>query len=205
MGCKRVLLSNTWYPAITADNAEVVSDRIVRVVPEGVVTEGSDGTTTTHELDALLLGTGFTVQDPPITHTISVDGTTLFEHWKKTGKAALHGVAVAGFPNMFFLGGPNTALGHNSVLLMMEAQVDHVMKALDVLDQGRTALSPRPDVEAAYDAKIQRELQPTVWNAGGCNSWYLDENGRNTTVWPGWTFTYMRQLRDFKVDEYELS
>lgn len=202
LGCKRVLLSNTYYPALAAPNASVVTDRIVRVVPSGVVTE--DGTT--HELDALILGTGFKVQDPPIAHKVSVDGVTLAEHWKKTGMAALHGVAVAGFPNLFILMGPNTALGHNSVLLMIEAQIDHLVKALDLLDRtGQRALEPRADVQAAYDKRIQRELQTTVWNSGGCNSWYLDEHGRNTVLWPTFTFTYMRELRAFRPEEYVLS
>jgi cation diffusion facilitator CzcD-associated flavoprotein CzcO len=199
LGCKRVLLSNTYYPALAAPNASVVTDRIVRVVPSGVVTE--DGTT--HELDALILGTGFAVQDPPIAHKVSVDGVTLAEHWKRNGMTALHGVAVAGFPNLFFLMGPNTALGHNSVLLMIEAQIDHVIAALDLLDaRGLRTIEPRADVQAAYDKRIQRELQPTVWNSGGCNSWYLDEHGRNTVLWPTFTFTYMRELRAFDPAEY---
>jgi cation diffusion facilitator CzcD-associated flavoprotein CzcO len=202
LGCKRVLLSNTYYPALAAPNASVVTDRIVQVVPSGVVTD--DGTT--HELDALILGTGFTVQDPPIAHKVSVDGVTLAEHWKKSGMAALHGVAVAGFPNLFFLMGPNTALGHNSVLLMIEAQIDHLVRALDLLDaRGLRAIEPRADVQAAYDKRIQRELQPTVWNSGGCHSWYLDEHGRNTVLWPTFTFTYMRELRAFDPSEYVLS
>jgi len=175
-------------------------------VPTGVVTEDAAGMRTTHELDALILGTGFTVQDPPIAHKVAVDGVTLAEHWKRSGMAALHGVAVAGFPNLFFLMGPNTALGHNSVLLMIEAQIDHLIAALDLLDrEGMTTIEPRADVQAAYDAKIQRDLQPTVWNSGGCNSWYLDEHGRNTVLWPTFTFIYMRELRAFQPSEYVLS
>jgi cation diffusion facilitator CzcD-associated flavoprotein CzcO len=206
LGCKRVLLSNHYYPALAADNADVVTDRIVQVVSTGVVTEDAAGMRTTHELDALILGTGFAVQDPPIAHKVSVAGGTLAEHWKRSGMSALHGVAVSGFPNLFFLMGPNTALGHNSVLLMIEAQIDHVVKALDLLDRhGLTTIEPRADVQEAYDTRIQRELQPTVWNSGGCNSWYLDEHGRNTVLWPTFTFTYMRQLRDFQAREYVLS
>jgi cation diffusion facilitator CzcD-associated flavoprotein CzcO len=202
LGCKRVLLSNDYYPALAAPNASVVTDRIVRVVPSGVVT--ADGTT--HELDALILATGFAVQDPPISHRVSVDGVTLAEHWKRDGMVALHGVAVAGFPNLFFLMGPNSALGHNSVLLMIEAQIDHLIRALDLLDSaGLRTIEPRADVQAAYNLRIQRELQPTVWNSGGCRSWYLDEHGRNTVLWPTFTFTYMRELRAFQPSEYVLS
>jgi cation diffusion facilitator CzcD-associated flavoprotein CzcO len=202
LGCKRVLLSNTYYPALAAPNASVVTDSIVRVVPSGVVT--ADGVT--HELDALILGTGFKVQDPPIAHRISVDGVTLHERWKGNGMAALHGVTVAGVPNLFYLMGPNTALGHNSVLLMIEAQIDHLVAALDLLDsQGMQAIEPRAEVQEAYDRRVQRSLAPTVWNSGGCNSWYLDEHGRNTVLWPEFTFTYMRELRRFDPSEYVLS
>ena len=201
LGCKRVLLSNTYYPALAADNASVVTDGIVRVVPAGV--ETADGTL--HELDVLVLGTGFTVQDPPIAHRVSVDGITLHERWKANGMAALHGLTVAGVPNFFYLMGPNTALGHNSVLLMIEAQIDHLVKALDLLDrQGMRTIEPRADVQEAYDRRIQRELRTTVWNSGGCNSWYLDESGRNTVLWPGFTFRYMRELRAFQPSEYVL-
>jgi cation diffusion facilitator CzcD-associated flavoprotein CzcO len=205
LGCKRVLLSNHYYPALAADNADVITDRIVQVVPKGIVTEAADGSRTTHEVDTIILGTGFKVQDPPIAHRVSIDGTTLAEVWKAGGMAALRGVAIAGVPNFFYLMGPNTALGHNSVLLMVEAQIDHLIKALDALDQGHRTIEARADVQAAYDRKIQRDLQKTVWNSGGCNSWYLDDHGRNTILWPGVTFTYMRQLRDFKVDEYQLA
>jgi len=201
LGCKRVLLSNTYYPALAADNASVVTDHITRVVPGGI--ETADGTL--HELDVLILGTGFKVQDPPIAHRISVDGRTLHEIWKGNGMAALHGLTVAGVPNFFYLMGPNTALGHNSVLLMIEAQIDHMIQALDLLDRQRMrTIEPRLDLQEAYDARIQRELAGTVWNSGGCNSWYLDEHGRNTVLWPGFTFTYMRQLRDFQPAEYVL-
>ena len=206
LGCKRVLLSNTYYPALAADNASVVTDRIVQVVPDGIVTEDAAGLRETHELDALVLGTGFKVHDPPIADRVVVDGVSLAEHWKKTGMAALHGLAVAGFPNLFFLMGPNTGLGHNSVLLMIEAQIDHVLRALDLLDaRGLRAIEPRADVQAAYVTRIQRELQSTVWNSGGCNSWYLDEHGRNTVLWPTFTFTYMREVRRFEAAEYVLS
>ena len=206
LGCKRVLLSNTYYPALAADNASVVTDRIVQVVPDGIVTEDAAGLRETHELDALVLGTGFKVHDPPIADRVVVDGVSLAEHWKKTGMAALHGVAVAGFPNLFFLMGPNTGLGHNSVLLMIEAQIDHVLRALDLLDaRGLRSIEPRADVQAAYVTRIQRELQSTVWNSGGCNSWYLDDHGRNTVLWPTFTFTYMREVRRFQPAEYVLS
>ena len=203
MGCKRVLLSNTYYRALDQDNADVVTDRIVEVVPTGVVTEAADGTRTTHEVDTIVFGTGFQVTDPPVAHRVSAGGQTLAEHWKGTGMQALHGMAVAGFPNFFILVGPNTGLGHNSIVLMVEAQVGHLLKALDAMDAGGYAsIEPRQDVQDAYNAKLQKSLARTVWNRGGCKSWYLDSEGRNTTLWPTFTFTFMRELAAFDLSEY---
>jgi cation diffusion facilitator CzcD-associated flavoprotein CzcO len=207
LGCKRILLSNHYYPALSADNADVITDRIVQVVPTGIVTEAADGSRTTHEVDTLILGTGFRVQDPPIAHHVSVDGVTLAEHWKKDlGMQALHGISVSGFPNFFFLMGPNTALGHNSVVLMIEAQIRHLIKALDTLDAtGSRTISPRLEVQQHFDAQIQHDLQRSVWNAGGCSSWYRNEHGRNTVLWPTFTFTYMRMMDRFDPSEYDIA
>jgi cation diffusion facilitator CzcD-associated flavoprotein CzcO len=205
LGCKRVLLSNAYYPALAQPNADVVTDRIVEVVPQGVVTEAADGTRTTHEVDTIVFGTGFLVTDPPIAERVHVGGASLKQHWGAGGMQALHGMTVAGFPNLFFLVGPNTGLGHNSIVLMIEAQVGHLLKALDAMDAGGFAtIEPRADVQEAYNERLQAELRKTVWNRGGCQSWYLDERGRNTTLWPTFTFTFMRELDRFSPDEYEL-
>jgi cation diffusion facilitator CzcD-associated flavoprotein CzcO len=203
LGCKRVLLSSTWYPALTQPNAEVVTDRIVQVVPEGVVSEAADGSRTTHEVDTIVFGTGFHVTDPPIAEHVSVDGISLAKRWAAEGMQAHRGLTVAGFPNLFFLVGPNTGLGHNSMVLMIEAQVGYMVQALDAMDRGGyDVIEPRADVQAAYNEQLQRELAGTVWSTGGCSSWYLDENGRNTTLWPGFTWKYMRTMRRFDLSEY---
>ncbi len=205
LGCKRVLLSNDYYRALDADNADVVTDPIVEVVPGGVVTLGPEGEQVTHQVDSIVFGTGFSVTDPPIAARVSAGGRTLREHWQQTGMQALHGLTVAGYPNFFLLVGPNTGLGHNSIVLMVEAQVGHVLRALDALDaQGAGAIEPRADVQAAYNLGLQRALAKTVWNRGGCSSWYLDENGRNTTLWPTFTLSFRRELRRFDVEEYVL-
>ena len=205
LGCKRVLLSNTYYPALSQPNADVITDRIVEVVPQGLITEAADGTRSTHEVDTIVFGTGFHVTDPPIAERCYVDGISLKQHWGKGGMQALHGLTVAGFPNLFMLVGPNTGLGHNSIVLMIEAQVGHVLKALDALDKGGFgALEPRQDVQETYNERLQADLSKTVWNRGGCQSWYLDERGRNTTLWPTFTFTFMRQLDRFDPAEYVL-
>jgi cation diffusion facilitator CzcD-associated flavoprotein CzcO len=203
LGCKRVLLSSTYYPALTAPNAAVVTDRIVSVVPAGIVTEGPDGTRTTHEVDTIVFGTGFHVTDPPIAEHVSVDGVTLAEHWAKNGMQAHRGMAVAGFPNLFIVPGPNSGLGHNSMVLMIEAQIEHLVQLLEAMDeQDLGSIQPRPEVQQAYNDELQAELAKTVWMTGGCMSWYLDEHGRNTTLWPGFTWRYMRRMKSFAMSEY---
>jgi cation diffusion facilitator CzcD-associated flavoprotein CzcO len=204
LGCKRVLLSNSYYPALAQPNADVVTDRIVEVVPSGIVTEAADGSRTTHEVDTIVFGTGFRVTDPPVASRIHVNGVSLKEHWGAGGMQALHGLAVAGFPNLFFLVGPNTGLGHNSIVLMVEAQVGHLLQALDVLATGYGAIEPRASVQEDYNQRLQVSLRKTVWNRGGCQSWYLDSRGRNTTLWPTFTFTFMRQLARFTAADYLL-
>ncbi len=203
LGCKRVLLSSTYYPALTQPNVAVVTDRIVEVVPDGVVTEAADGTRTTHEVDTIVFGTGFHVTDPPVAGRIVVDGVSLAKHWAASGMQGHRGLTVAGFPNLFFLVGPNTGLGHNSMVLMIEAQVGHMVQALEAMDSGGYAvIEPRSDVQAAYNTGLQRELAKTVWATGGCQSWYLDAQGRNTTLWPGFTWTYIQRMKRFDLSEY---
>ncbi len=207
LGCKRVLISNDYYPALSQPNVEVVTDRIAEVTPTGVLTRAHDGSTTEHPVDALIFGTGFHVTDPPIAGRIrGRDGHSLSDHWKNTGMNALHGLTVEGFPNLFFLVGPNTGLGHTSIVFMIESQLQFVIDALRTMRrQALTTIEPKPEAQAAYNEKIQASLQGTVWNTGGCASWYLDEHGRNTTLWPTFTFTFRRQLRKVNLDEFLVS
>ena len=200
LGCKRVLLSNTYFPALTQSNVDVVTDDIVEVRPHSVVT--ADGTE--HPADTIVFGTGFRVTDPPVAERIvGRGGLTLKQHWADGGMRALHGAMTSGFPNLFYLVGPNTGLGHTSIVFVIETQVAYLMDALRRLDQhGLATLEPRPEVEAAYNERVQKRLQDTVWNTGGCASWYLDRNGRNTTLWPTFTFTFRRQLRRCDLGEY---
>lgn len=204
LGCKRVLLSNDYYPALSQPNADVVTDPIVEVFAEGVVTEAVSGTRTVHEVDTLIFGTGFKVTDPPVASRVTGPaGSTLKEHWAASGMQALYGMGVNSFPNLFLLVGPNTGLGHNSIVLMVEAQVGHLVQALQAMDTGGfAALEPRADVQTSYNERLQEELKGTVWNTGGCQSWYLDARGRNTTLWPTFTFSFIRELRRFDLTEY---
>ncbi|HEU5108211.1 MAG TPA: NAD(P)/FAD-dependent oxidoreductase, partial [Micromonosporaceae bacterium] len=190
-GCKRVLPSNDYLPALTRSNVELVTEPIARVRPHAVVT--ADGRE--RPVDTIIFGTGFRVTDPPIAHRVrGVDGRTLVETWGDSMRAHL-GTMIAGFPNFFMLSGPNTGLGHTSVVLMIEAQIGHVLDALAFLrERGYAALAPRPGAQAAYSARIDAGLAGTVWNAGGCASWYLDPTGRNSTLWPATTWSFRRRL-----------
>ena len=204
LGCKRVLMSNDYYPALTQPNVHVETGRIVEVLPHAIVTENENGGLTEHPVDTIIFGTGFKVTNPPTAERVFDDrGRSLAEHWTQGGASALHGVTVAGFPNLFFLTGPNTGLGHNSIVLMIETQVRYILDALKQMQRrGIGAIEPRPEVQQAYNDKLQRMLRGTVWNAGGCASWYLDDAGRNTTLWPSFTFSFRRELLRCDLNDY---
>ncbi|MCU1587958.1 MAG: dependent oxidoreductase [Frankiales bacterium] len=203
-GCKRVLLSNTWYPMLAKDHVDLVTDAIVRVTPGGIVTRDASGHETEHPVDTILLGTGFTITDQPIARiTTGRDGRTLMDTWAKNGMRAYQGLMTEGFPNLFTLAGPNTGLGHTSVVYVIERQVEHIARALTAMGHASVrAIDPRAHVVDRYNDKIQRMLEPTVWNAGGCQSWYLDAEGRNPILWPTFTFTMARELAGFELADY---
>ena len=202
IGCKRVLVSNDYLPAVTQPNVELVTSGITQVTPRGVV--DADGVE--HEVDVIVYGTGFHVMDIPVAHRLTGrDGRTLAEEWAKTGAEAHRGTTVAGFPNLFLLLGPNTALGHSSVVFMIEAQIAYVMRALHALETyGVRALEVRRAAQDAYNAELHAQLDSTVWNQGGCRAWYRDENGKNFTLWPTHTFTFKKQLSRFDAESYVL-
>ncbi len=202
IGCKRVVVSDDYLPALTQPNVEVVTSAVSEVRPHSVV--DADGRE--HEVDAVVYGTGFRVMDIPLGHRLTGrEGRTLHEEWATSGTQAHRGTTVAGFPNLFLLLGPNTALGHTSVVLMIEAQIGYVVQALRTLEAtGTDAVEVRRPAQEVYNARLQAELAGTVWNAGGCRSWYLDEQGRNYTLWPTHTGTFMRLMRRFDAESYEL-
>jgi cation diffusion facilitator CzcD-associated flavoprotein CzcO len=201
IGCKRILLSNTYYPALAQPNTEVVTAALAEVRGSSVVT--ADGTE--REVDAIIFGTGFHVTDMPIgDRVIGADGRTLAEHWKG-GMAALRGCTVDGFPNLLFIIGPNTGLGNSSMILMIESSLNYVADYMRTLARtGAAAMDAKPAAVAAWNEETQRRAARTVWNTGGCKSWYLDANGRNTTAWPGTTAEFRRATRQLKVSEYDL-
>jgi len=202
IGCKRILPSNRWYPAITQPNVDLVTDGIDHVRPDGIVTATGE----LRQVDTIVFATGFHVTDIRIAHRITGrGGRTLDAEWAGSPRA-YRGTAVAGFPNLFFLVGPNTGLGHNSIVFMIEAQLAYVMDALDHMRRrSATRLEVRPEAEAAYNAHLQEKLARSVWNTGGCSSWYLDRNGRNATIWPDFTFRFWGQMRRFDPQAYELT
>jgi cation diffusion facilitator CzcD-associated flavoprotein CzcO len=198
IGCKRILLSNTYLPALTKENVDVVTSGIREVREDAIVTE--DGTVV--PADVIVFGTGFRVTDMPIGHQVrGRDGRTLHQTWRGSPSAHL-GTTVAGFPNLFLLMGPNTGLGHTSVTLMIEAQVGYVVQALAQLDGDVRAIEPTPAAQAAWDADVDRRSAGTAWTAGGCASWYLDEHGRNSTLWPTFVTAYQRRLARFDPGEH---
>ncbi|MDG3012527.1 NAD(P)/FAD-dependent oxidoreductase [Rhodococcus sp. D2-41] len=200
IGCKRMLISNDYYPALDRPNVDVVTDGIAEVTANAVVTK--DGTV--REVDAIIVATGFHVTDSPTFEAIhGRDGRTLAATFDDGGMQAYKGSAVANFPNMFFLVGPNTGLGHSSMVLMIESQINYVADALGTMArQGLSTVEVRADVQHEYNVELQRKLQPSVWMTGGCASWYLDKHGNNTTLWPGFTFEFRRETRTFDVAAY---
>jgi cation diffusion facilitator CzcD-associated flavoprotein CzcO len=204
-GCKRLLQSNDYYPALQRPNVTVETDKILEIVPEGIVT--ADGVV--HEVDTIIYGTGFRITDNPTAEQIfGAAGTSLKEYWEGTaaGMSAYCGTTIPGFPNFFMLAGPNTGIGHTSLVVMIEAQVAHVVGALKALESaGASVVDVRPEVADRWSTDIQIKAAPTVWNSGGCSSWYLDHAGRNTTLWPDYTFRFIRQTRQFKAADYSFS
>jgi cation diffusion facilitator CzcD-associated flavoprotein CzcO len=201
IGCKRILISDSYYPALQAPNAELVTDAIAKIAPRGIVT--ADGTE--RELDTIVLGTGFYVADPPFAELIHDGaGRSLTEVWAGNPQAYL-GATVSGFPNLFVLVGPNTGLGHNSIVFMIESQLDHLIAGLRYMQQrGLEVIEVREQVQRSYDEELQRRLQGTVWESGGCASWYRNAQGKNTTIWPGSTWPFRRRLRHFEPGDYTL-
>ncbi|MFD4970136.1 flavin-containing monooxygenase [Streptomyces sp. NPDC058424] len=202
IGCKRILLSSTYYPALAQDNVDVVASGLSEVRGSTVV--AADGTEA--EVDAIVFGTGFHVTDMPIAErVVGADGRTLAESWKD-GMAALRGASAAGFPNWMTIIGPNTGLGNSSMILMIESQLNYLadyLRQLRVLG-GRVALDARPSAVNAWNRKVQERMKRTVWNTGGCTSWYLDAGGRNTTVWPGTTTEFRQATRRVDLAEYQV-
>ena len=200
-GCKRVLRSNTYYPALDADNTELVTEPIAKVTGSAIVT--ADGVE--REIDVLVVATGFYTTELPITeHITGRNGRTLADRWRETGMAAYKGTTVPEFPNLFMLVGPNTGQGHTSMIFIIEAQVAYLRDALRRMRrEGLASIEPTQEVTDRFNRSLQKRMGRTVWTTGGCQSWYLDAHGRNTTLWPRSTVDFRRRLARFDADAYD--
>lgn len=200
MGCKRILLSDDFYPALTRPNVEVITDPIREVRANSIVS--GDGRE--RAIDAIICGTGFHVTDAHLPqHVHGRGGQSLAGHWH-AGPRAYLGTTVPGFPNLFLLIGPNTGLGHNSMVFMIESQINYILDCLHTMERRKLlAVEVRPEIEEAFHMEMQQRMQGTVW-LSGCASWYLDASGRNTTLWPGFTFEFRQRTRHFDPQHYDL-
>ncbi|MEH6365886.1 MAG: NAD(P)/FAD-dependent oxidoreductase [Pseudomonas marincola] len=199
MGCKRVLISNDYYPALAQDNVTLVNQAISHVSERGIVTQ--DGQE--HVCDVLIYGTGFKTSEflAPMQIT-GLDGVSLNQAWQE-GAQAYKGISVSGFPNFFMLYGPNTNLGHNSIIYMLESQYRYVLSAIKQLQSKQLRyVNLKPAVETNYNSGVQRAIKHTVWDQG-CTSWYISAAGKHTNNWPGYTFSYRQLTRKMELTDYE--
>lgn len=200
MGCKRILLSDDFYPAVAQSNVEVITDRIREVRAHSIViTDRKE-----REIDAIICATGFHVTDASLQQCIyGRGGQSLASRWH-SGTSAYLGTTVSGFPNLFLLIGPNTGLGHNSMVYMIESQISYILDCLRTMNKRKLGTTEvRPEIQEVFDNEMQRRMQRTVWTTG-CASWYLDAHGHNTTLWPGFTFEFRRRTRRFDPEHYKM-
>ncbi len=203
IGCKRILMSDEYYPALDSANVDVITTGIREVRANSIVT--ADGEE--RAIDAIIFGTGFKATDPiPEGVVFGRDGKDLGALWQQ-GPQAYKGTTVAGFPNLFFLMGPNTGLGHNSMVYMIESQIAYVLDALKTMAKKRlVAVEVQQKAQDSFNAEIQSKMSGTVWSAGGCQSWYIHPvSGKNVTLWPGFTWQFRQQTRRFDSGAYRLT
>jgi cation diffusion facilitator CzcD-associated flavoprotein CzcO len=197
LGCKRLLFSNDWYPAIVQPNVEVVTDGVVEVLPQGV--RSADGVV--HEVDVIIYGTGFAATEFLAPMKIQgVGGASLDDAWAD-GARAYYGICVPGFPNLGLVYGPNTNLGGSSIINMMESQSGFIRQLVEQVRDGGS-IAVRPEVEETFDDEVQRRLADSVW--GGCASWYRDDGGRITTNWPGTVTEYKQRTARIQPAAFEI-
>ena len=201
IGCKRMLISNDWYPTLARDDVDLVTDGIAEIRPDAIVTK--DGTV--RAVDAIVVATGFHVTDSPtFERIVGAEGRSLADVWSDKGQQAYKGSAVHGFPNLLFVIGPNTGLGHSSMVYMAESHINYVASALAEMERhGLATFDVREDAQRRYNEKLQDRMGNTIWTTGGCASWYLDAHGKNTTLWPDFTFLFRRMTRKFDRHAYE--
>jgi cation diffusion facilitator CzcD-associated flavoprotein CzcO len=199
IGCKRILLSSDYYPTLAMPHVDLVTDRITAITEAGILVDNG----ISYDVDAIIYGTGFKViESAAELNVIGRNGLKLQDAWLN-GIEAYHGITVAGFPNFFLLLGPNTGLGHHSVVFMIECQVRHIMSCLRLLSRDKAStIEVKAAVLRRHNDKIHRRLRRAVWSEGGCRSWYLDADGVNRALWPGFTFEYWARTRRARRTAY---
>lgn len=199
IGCKRILLSNTWYPALSRENVDLVTSPITKVTRDGIVT--ADGLE--HPTDVLVVATGFHVTDSPFFERVrGTDGKTLADKWASDGMEAYKGTTVSGYPNLFVLVGPATGLGHSSMIYMIESQLNYLASAMQMMRaRNLQTVDVREVVQEAYNDELRANTSDTVWTTG-CKSWYLDDKGNAPAVWPDFTFAFRNETREFDLSAY---
>jgi cation diffusion facilitator CzcD-associated flavoprotein CzcO len=201
LGCKRILISNDYYKTLAQSNVALVTDGIAEIRAHSIVTK--DGTE--RPVDVIIYATGFeTSEAKPPFPIAGRGGLDLAQAWSRNIEAYL-GTTIPGFPNAFLLLGPNVGLGHSSMIFMMESQFAYVLDAIKTMRARRIkSVEVRRDVAARYNDYLQKRLEHTVWNSGGCSSWYLTSSGKNTTAWPGFAFEFRLKTRRFDVAAYDV-
>ncbi|MGZ8727085.1 MAG: flavin-containing monooxygenase, partial [Aeromicrobium sp.] len=200
LGCKRVLQSNTYYPTFLRENVELNTDGVAEIVSDGVI----DNLGVKHKADIVIWGTGFHVVDAfDYLDIKGRDGRDLTTQFKEGGVETYMGMTINGFPNLYFMLGPNTALGHNSVVFMIEQQTKFIIRMLDEMQKrGAAAAEPTLEAQTAFNEEIQKRVSKGIWTTGGCTSWYLDSHGKNRTIWPKFTFQYWWETRKVEAPDF---
>ena len=201
LGCKRVLQSNTYYPTFLRDNVTLSTDGVAEIVKDGVI----DGNGVKHQADVIIYGTGFHVIDAfDYLDVKGKGGVNLAAQFREHGTETYMGMTVHGFPNLYFMLGPNTALGHNSVVFMIEQQTKFIVRMLDEMDKrGAVAAEATLEAQTEFNKEIQKLVEKGIWTQGGCTSWYLDSQGKNRTIWPKFTFQYWWETRKVDAEDFD--
>jgi cation diffusion facilitator CzcD-associated flavoprotein CzcO len=207
IGCKRILLSSTYYPALQRPNVDLITGDITGGITGGITEITESGVVTadgaTRPADVIIYGTGFKVVESVTSLNVAGrDGRKLAPE----NLEAYHGVTVAGFPNFFMLLGPNTGTGHTSAVFMIESQIQHVLSCLRILSRDKAdTIEVSESALRHYNDALQRRLRRAVWSEGGCDSWYLDDDGINRTLWPGFSFEYWARTRRVRRADYAVT
>lgn len=203
IGCKRVIISNTLYPAYCRDHVTLHdrNDGIAAITPTGIRTQSGQ----VIDVDIIVYSTGYDATDGMISYPVSGEaGRQLADFWHDYPRAYL-GTTVPHFPNLFIVTGPNTGIGHTSAIVVIEAQMQYIARAMAaVLNSGKRAIQPTPEAEQRYTDHIHQQMLKTVWHWGGCNSWYKSKSGKVIAMFPGFSLTFKRWTRNFKPADHQL-